>query len=120
MARRPCPLAVTLVRPRYLIFNSHFGQHRSNLGRDGPYPQDERGAELSENARAWHIYTEVAHKADTAMTDGWNRSMDVLLVFVSAPLQRVAAILTQVDRSLFRRADYIHHPSIPAYGPQRS
>ncbi|KAL0059409.1 hypothetical protein AAF712_013850 [Marasmius tenuissimus] len=41
------------------------------------------GEEFGENARIWQVYAEEAAKADTAMTDGWNRSMDVLLVFVS-------------------------------------
>ncbi|KAF9269108.1 hypothetical protein L218DRAFT_1072754 [Marasmius fiardii PR-910] len=40
------------------------------------------GEELGENARIWQIYIDEAAKADTAMTDGWNRSMDVLLVFI--------------------------------------
>ncbi|KAJ8094518.1 hypothetical protein PM082_010952 [Marasmius tenuissimus] len=39
------------------------------------------GEEFGENARIWQVYSEEAAKADTAMTDGWNRSMDVLLVF---------------------------------------
>ncbi|KAK7045548.1 hypothetical protein VNI00_007380 [Paramarasmius palmivorus] len=34
-----------------------------------------------ENARIWQIYMDEATKADTAMLEGWNRSLDVLLVF---------------------------------------
>ncbi|KAJ6500160.1 hypothetical protein C8R47DRAFT_284448 [Mycena vitilis] len=43
--------------------------------------RDESGEEASANARVWHIYNDEAQKADTLMTDGWSRSMDVLLVF---------------------------------------
>ncbi|KAJ7902118.1 hypothetical protein B0H14DRAFT_1270677 [Mycena olivaceomarginata] len=54
----------------------------------GPLPKSEKdvirdgsGEETSENARVWHIYNDEAHRADTLMTDGWSRSIDVLLVF---------------------------------------
>ncbi|KAJ7141457.1 hypothetical protein C8R44DRAFT_247302 [Mycena epipterygia] len=43
--------------------------------------RDERGEEASDTARIWHIYTDEAQKADALMTDGWSRSIDVLLVF---------------------------------------
>jgi hypothetical protein len=52
----------------------------------GPLPKSEKdvirdgsGEETSENARVWHIYNDEAHRADTLMTDGWSRSIDVLL-----------------------------------------
>ncbi|KAK0476673.1 hypothetical protein IW261DRAFT_1489514 [Armillaria novae-zelandiae] len=45
------------------------------------YPRDQRGEELGKNARIWRIYTDEARKADARMTEGWNRSIDVLLVF---------------------------------------
>ncbi|KAF8210589.1 hypothetical protein K438DRAFT_1809972 [Mycena galopus ATCC 62051] len=43
--------------------------------------RDESGEETSDNARVWQIYNDEATKADTLMTDGWSRSIDVLLVF---------------------------------------
>ncbi|KAJ7691282.1 hypothetical protein B0H17DRAFT_564794 [Mycena rosella] len=43
--------------------------------------RDERGEETSENAIVWNVYTDEAQKADAQMTDGWSRSIDVLLVF---------------------------------------
>lgn len=39
---------------------------------------------MDEDSRVWRIYIDEATKVDSAMTDGWNRSLDVLLVFVSA------------------------------------
>ncbi|KAL0569561.1 hypothetical protein V5O48_012402 [Marasmius crinis-equi] len=39
------------------------------------------GEEFGETARIWHVYGEEAAKSDSAMLEGWNRSMDVLLVF---------------------------------------
>lgn len=43
----------------------------------------ELGYEGSEHAIIWHIYNDEATKLDTATTDGLNRGIDVLLVFVS-------------------------------------
>jgi hypothetical protein len=48
------------------------------------YPKDRRGEEADPMARVWHIYNDVAHFADTTMADGWNRSIDIHLVFVSS------------------------------------
>ncbi|KAG7446523.1 uncharacterized protein BT62DRAFT_919797 [Guyanagaster necrorhizus] len=45
------------------------------------YPKDQRGKELDKNARIWRIYTDEARKADARMTEGWNRGIDILLVF---------------------------------------
>ena len=47
--------------------------------------QDKRGEEMSKDARIWRVYVDEASKADIIMTEGWNRSLDVLLVFVSTP-----------------------------------
>ncbi|KAK7005763.1 hypothetical protein R3P38DRAFT_1716561 [Favolaschia claudopus] len=47
------------------------------------FKDDGSGDETSENARVWHIYNDEANKADALMADGWSRSIDVLLVFVS-------------------------------------
>ncbi|KAJ7647059.1 hypothetical protein FB45DRAFT_1099575, partial [Roridomyces roridus] len=43
--------------------------------------RDERGEETGENGRVWNVYNEEAQKADLLMTDGWSRSIDILLVF---------------------------------------
>ncbi|KAF9007735.1 hypothetical protein BDZ89DRAFT_1144422 [Hymenopellis radicata] len=43
--------------------------------------KDPRGHELDPNSRIWHIYNAESRKHDARMMEGWNRSMDVLLVF---------------------------------------
>ena len=48
-------------------------------------PWDEVGEEASEHAAVWHIYNDEAAKTDAATTDGFNRGIDVLLVFVRVP-----------------------------------
>ncbi|KAJ7594561.1 hypothetical protein C8J56DRAFT_1122574, partial [Mycena floridula] len=42
-------------------------------------PRDEPGEELSETARVWQVYTEVARKTDELSVERANRSVDVLL-----------------------------------------
>ncbi|KAG6825281.1 hypothetical protein H0H92_004163 [Tricholoma furcatifolium] len=49
--------------------------------RDEPYNKDEHGEEMSEFARVWKVYNDEAAKFDSSLTDGWNRGVDVLLVF---------------------------------------
>ena len=47
------------------------------------YPTDEPGEEMSELSRVWRIYVDEAAKFDASLTEGCNRGIDVLLVFVS-------------------------------------
>lgn len=47
------------------------------------YPSDEPGEEMSELSRVWRIYVDEAAKFDASLTEGCNRGIDVLLVFVS-------------------------------------
>jgi hypothetical protein len=44
---------------------------------------DELGSEALEHGRIWYIYNDESTKLDAATTDGLNRGIDVLLVFVS-------------------------------------
>ncbi|CAE6447369.1 unnamed protein product, partial [Rhizoctonia solani] len=44
-------------------------------------PADEEGAELSKEARIWKVYVGETDKWDAETADGWNKSLDVLLVF---------------------------------------
>ncbi|KAG6914475.1 hypothetical protein DXG01_017052 [Tephrocybe rancida] len=45
------------------------------------YRRDEQGQEMSETACVWKIYNDEAAKFDSSLTEGWNRGVDVLLVF---------------------------------------
>ncbi|CAE6448932.1 unnamed protein product [Rhizoctonia solani] len=44
---------------------------------------DERGAELGEDARVWKVYVGETDKSDAELIDGWNKTLDVLLVFAA-------------------------------------
>ncbi|KDN47711.1 hypothetical protein RSAG8_03501, partial [Rhizoctonia solani AG-8 WAC10335] len=44
---------------------------------------DEYGAELGQDARVWKTYVKEADKFDTEQVEGWNRSLDVTLIFAA-------------------------------------
>ncbi|CAE6480399.1 unnamed protein product [Rhizoctonia solani] len=44
---------------------------------------DEYGGELARDARIWSTYVREAERWDEDMVDGWNRSLDVILVFAA-------------------------------------
>ncbi|EUC58235.1 transmembrane protein, putative [Rhizoctonia solani AG-3 Rhs1AP] len=44
---------------------------------------DDYGAELDKEARVWSAYVREAEQWDDEMVDGWNRSLDVMLVFAA-------------------------------------
>ncbi|CCO34211.1 hypothetical protein BN14_08305 [Rhizoctonia solani AG-1 IB] len=41
------------------------------------------GAELSRDARVWRVYVKEADRHDRELVDGWNKSLDVILVFAA-------------------------------------
>ncbi|CAE6364225.1 unnamed protein product [Rhizoctonia solani] len=45
--------------------------------------QDEYGAEMGKEARVWKVYVKETNRADTELVDGWNKSLDVILVFAA-------------------------------------
>ncbi|EJD50459.1 hypothetical protein AURDEDRAFT_160361 [Auricularia subglabra TFB-10046 SS5] len=45
------------------------------------YPPDRFGEEASVNARVWKIYHDEATAADKSMLNGWNKTLDILLIF---------------------------------------
>ncbi|KAG8709760.1 hypothetical protein FRC09_000485 [Ceratobasidium sp. 395] len=54
---------------------------------EGPRPDyDDYGQELGKNARFWKTYVKEAYRWDADMVDGWNKSLDLILIFVSSTL----------------------------------
>ncbi|KZV87589.1 hypothetical protein EXIGLDRAFT_839864 [Exidia glandulosa HHB12029] len=45
------------------------------------YPPDPFGEEMAPNARVWKVYRDEATIQDEAMLDGWNKTLDILLIF---------------------------------------
>ncbi|CAE6492444.1 unnamed protein product [Rhizoctonia solani] len=56
---------------------------------------DERGAELGREARVWKVYVGETEKWDKEMIEGWEKSMDVLLVFAALFSAVTAAFLIE-------------------------
>lgn len=46
------------------------------------YPTDPLGKEMEPSARVWKVYLEHATAHDKAMLEGWNNTLDILLIFV--------------------------------------
>ena len=45
--------------------------------------KDQPGRELESDARVWREYVRTACLHDDKLTEGWNASLDVILIFVS-------------------------------------
>ncbi|KAH7098268.1 hypothetical protein BKA62DRAFT_375160 [Auriculariales sp. MPI-PUGE-AT-0066] len=48
---------------------------------DRKYPPDIYGQEASDNARVWQVYCDESSEQDQAMLEGWNKTLDILLIF---------------------------------------
>lgn len=46
------------------------------------YPPDAFGEEMAPNARVWKVFRDEATAQDEFMLDGWNKTLDILLIFV--------------------------------------
>ncbi|KAJ7702786.1 hypothetical protein B0H17DRAFT_1167091 [Mycena rosella] len=45
------------------------------------YPPDRYGEEAGKNARVWKVYRDKVNKRDADLLDGWNKTLDILLLF---------------------------------------
>jgi hypothetical protein len=55
-------------------------------------------SKVDKNHPVWKDYVRAAAACDTTMVDDWNKTLDVVLVFVSAPLPSEGAVeLVLVD-----------------------
>jgi hypothetical protein len=46
------------------------------------YPPDRYGEETGKNARVWKVYRDKVNERDADLLDGWNKTLDILLLFV--------------------------------------
>lgn len=77
------------------------------------YAPDVYGDEASENARLWRIYRDEASTHDKTLLDGWHKTLDILLIFVS---WLFAAEVDLIDPGglVLRRADQSCHRKLQA------
>ncbi|KZV97514.1 hypothetical protein EXIGLDRAFT_747026 [Exidia glandulosa HHB12029] len=45
------------------------------------YPPDPFGEEMAASARVWKVFKDEATKHDKTLLDGWNKTLDILLIF---------------------------------------
>ncbi|CAE6478443.1 unnamed protein product, partial [Rhizoctonia solani] len=50
---------------------------------DPPQEFDEPGKELDADAQVWKTYVRETDQVDGELVDGWNKSMDVILIFAA-------------------------------------
>ncbi|CAE7086765.1 unnamed protein product [Rhizoctonia solani] len=50
---------------------------------EAPQEFDEKGKELGPDAQVWKTYVREADQVDEELVDGWNKSMDVILIFAA-------------------------------------
>ncbi|KZV80839.1 hypothetical protein EXIGLDRAFT_401620 [Exidia glandulosa HHB12029] len=48
---------------------------------DKKYPPDEYGEEILDGARVWNVYRGEVTEQDKELMDGWNKTLDILLIF---------------------------------------
>ncbi|KZV80115.1 hypothetical protein EXIGLDRAFT_781413 [Exidia glandulosa HHB12029] len=48
---------------------------------DKKYPPDAYGEEISDGARVWKVYRGEVTEQDKELMDGWNKTLDILLIF---------------------------------------
>lgn len=61
---------------------------------------EEYGAELGKEARVWKVYVKETEKWDTELVEGWNKSLDVILVFAALFAAVATAFLIESSKRL--------------------
>ncbi|CCO36101.1 hypothetical protein BN14_10224 [Rhizoctonia solani AG-1 IB] len=61
---------------------------------------DEYGAELGKEARVWKVYVKESDRSDAELVDGWNKSLDVILVFAALFSAISTAFLIESSKKL--------------------
>ncbi|KAJ7870805.1 hypothetical protein B0H14DRAFT_2302663, partial [Mycena olivaceomarginata] len=64
------------------------------------YPPDRYGEEAGKNARVWKVYRDKVNERDADLLDGWNKTLDILLLFVRH-IRRISFTITEDLAGLF-------------------
>ncbi|KZV83579.1 hypothetical protein EXIGLDRAFT_655909, partial [Exidia glandulosa HHB12029] len=64
------------------------------------YPPEPLGEELADHARVWKVYQDAATKFDPVMIEGWNKTLDILLVFAGLFSAVVTSFVGQSNTQL--------------------
>ncbi|KAH7092681.1 hypothetical protein BKA62DRAFT_75863 [Auriculariales sp. MPI-PUGE-AT-0066] len=67
---------------------------------DKRYPPDRPGEEADEDARVWRVYRDRASDADEEMIGGWNKTLDVLLIFAGLFSAVATSFLVEAQKQL--------------------
>ncbi|KZV86306.1 hypothetical protein EXIGLDRAFT_774773 [Exidia glandulosa HHB12029] len=64
------------------------------------YPPDPFGEETARDARVWSIYRDEATARDEPMVDGWNKALDILLIFAGLFSAVATAFIVEAYKAL--------------------
>ncbi|KAH7102414.1 hypothetical protein BKA62DRAFT_700296 [Auriculariales sp. MPI-PUGE-AT-0066] len=81
------------------------------------YPPDRFGEEASENARVWRVYRERAAHGDNDLIGGWNKTLDVLLIFAGLFSAVATAFILEGQKLL--EPDYSQYHALAYYERHR-
>jgi hypothetical protein len=65
------------------------------------YPPDRYGEEAGKNARVWKVYRDKVNERDADLLDGWNKTLDILLLFVSTASASLFTLTEELQAGLF-------------------
>ncbi|KZV79733.1 hypothetical protein EXIGLDRAFT_660651, partial [Exidia glandulosa HHB12029] len=82
----PDPMVMMPDDPTYKTYMSNIGkkmamdeEYVSDF--DKKYPPDRYGGEILDGARVWNVYRGEVTEQDKELMDGWNKTLDILLIF---------------------------------------
>ncbi|KAJ7683822.1 hypothetical protein B0H14DRAFT_2165884, partial [Mycena olivaceomarginata] len=64
------------------------------------YPPDRYGEEAGNNARVWKVYRDKVSERDADLVDGWNKTLDILLLFAGLFSAVTTAFVIESYRTL--------------------
>ncbi|KAH7102107.1 hypothetical protein BKA62DRAFT_701474 [Auriculariales sp. MPI-PUGE-AT-0066] len=67
---------------------------------DKKYPPDRPGEEAGADARVWRVYRDRASDVDEDIIGGWNKTLDVLLIFAGLFSAVATALLVEAQKQL--------------------
>ncbi|KAH7092733.1 hypothetical protein BKA62DRAFT_596971, partial [Auriculariales sp. MPI-PUGE-AT-0066] len=80
---------------------------------DRKYPPDRHGDEAGPNARVWRVYRDRVTELDEDLMQGWNSTLDVLLIFAGLFSAIVTAFVIEATTQL--QHDYTQYTAIGVF-----
>ncbi|KAH7090880.1 hypothetical protein BKA62DRAFT_645668, partial [Auriculariales sp. MPI-PUGE-AT-0066] len=80
---------------------------------DKKYPPDRHGEEAQPNARVWRVYRDRVNELDDDLIQGWNSTLDVLLIFAGLFSAVATAFIIEAAKQL--QHDYTQYTAVGVF-----